>query len=58
MERLIQEDYYDLIFNDDNKGEIADIVVTKNNENKIVIDLYHLKFAKNRCKFQVKSKLL
>lgn len=47
IERLIQEDYYDLIFNDDNKGEIADIVAIKNNENKIVIDLYHLKFAKN-----------
>ena len=47
IERLIQENYYDLIFNDDNKGEIADIVAVKNNENEIVIDLFHLKFAQN-----------
>lgn len=44
IEKLIQEDY-DLIYNDDNSGEIADIVAIKNTENKILIDLFHLKFA-------------
>lgn len=44
IEKLKQEDY-DLIFNDDNSGEIADIVAIKNKEDEIIIDLYHLKFA-------------
>ncbi len=44
IEKLIQQDY-DLIYNDDNTGEIADIVAIKNNENEIHIDLFHLKFA-------------
>ena len=44
IEKLIQEDY-DLIYNDDNSGEIADIVAIKNTENEILIDLFHLKFA-------------
>ncbi len=44
IEKLIQQDY-DLIYNDDNSGEISDIVAIKNNENEIHIDLFHLKFA-------------
>ncbi len=44
IEKLIQEDY-DLVYNDDNSGEIADIVAIKNTENEIQIDLFHLKFA-------------
>lgn len=44
IEKLIQEDY-DLIYNDDNSGEIADIVAVKNTENEILIYLFHLKFA-------------
>ncbi|TRW27502.1 DEAD/DEAH box helicase [Flavobacterium zepuense] len=38
---------FDIIYNDDNKGEIADIVAIKNNINEIEVDLYHLKFAIN-----------
>lgn len=44
IEKLIQEDY-DLIYNDDNSGEIADIVAIKSTESAIFIDLFHLKFA-------------
>ncbi|PST44381.1 restriction endonuclease subunit R [Riemerella anatipestifer] len=44
IEKLIHEDY-DLIYNDDNSGEIADIVAIKNTEKEILIDLFHLKFA-------------
>jgi superfamily II DNA or RNA helicase len=44
IEKLKNEDY-DLIYNDDNSGEIADIVAMKNTENEIIVDLYHLKFA-------------
>ena len=44
IEKFKQEDY-DLIYNDDNSGEIADIIAIKDNENEIIIDLFHLKFA-------------
>ncbi len=36
---------YDVLFDDDDTGEIADIVAIKVLENKILIELYHLKFA-------------
>ncbi|MDR2206720.1 MAG: DEAD/DEAH box helicase family protein [Flavobacteriaceae bacterium] len=44
IEKLFLEDY-DIIFNDDNSGEIADIVAIKNTDDVIQIDLYHLKYA-------------
>lgn len=44
IEKLIKEDY-DLVYNDDNSREIADIVAIKNTEKEIMIDLFHLKFA-------------
>lgn len=44
IEKFIQEDY-DIVFNDDNSGEIADIVLIKDEAENIKIDLYHLKFA-------------
>jgi hypothetical protein len=46
IEKLKHEDY-DLIYNDDNSGEIADIIAIKNTDDEIIIDLYHLKFAHN-----------
>lgn len=38
---------YDLIFDDDNSGEIADIIAVKvdDSERKIQIELYHLKYS-------------
>lgn len=38
---------YDVIYDDDNSGEIADIVAIKQMEKHIKIDLYHLKYAKS-----------
>tara|TARA_R110002072_G_scaffold302796_1_gene488823 strand:- start:12044 stop:15292 length:3249 start_codon:yes stop_codon:yes gene_type:complete len=40
------KDKYDLIYNDDNSGEMADIVAIKMNKESITLDLYHLKYAK------------
>ena len=36
---------YDIIYDDDNAGEIADVITLKQVGNKIHIELYHLKFA-------------
>lgn len=36
---------YDIIFDDDNAGEIADVITIRQVENKLHIELYHLKFA-------------
>ncbi len=37
---------YDLVFDDDDAGEVADIVAIKNfNDNHIVIDLFHCKYC-------------
>ena len=44
IEKFILEDY-DVVFNDDNSGEIADIVTIKNENDIIRINLYHLKYA-------------
>lgn len=44
IEKLIVEEY-DLIYNDDNSGEIADIIAIKDLGNEIHIDLFHLKYA-------------
>lgn len=46
--RVIQElrkNKYDIIYDDDYSGEIADIITIKQLEDKIKIELYHLKFA-------------
>lgn len=46
IQKFLAEDY-DIIYDDDNSGEIADIVTIKQNSDAIVMELYHLKFAKN-----------
>ncbi|MDH2422048.1 DEAD/DEAH box helicase [Cobetia amphilecti] len=38
-------DEYDVIFNDDGAGEVADLVCIKENMGAIYIDLYHCKFC-------------
>lgn len=44
IERFIKEDW-DIIFNDDNSGEIADILLIRDEENQILVQMHHLKFA-------------
>lgn len=36
---------YDIIYDDDNAGEIADVITLNRSDNEIHIELYHLKFA-------------
>ena len=44
IQKLMAGDY-DIIYDDDNAGEIADVITLKQADNKIHIELYHLKFA-------------
>lgn len=44
IQRLMDGDY-DIIYDDDNAGEIADVITLKQADNEIHIELYHLKFA-------------
>lgn len=43
----LKESDYDIIYDDDYSGEIADIITIKQHEEIINIQLYHLKFAKS-----------
>ncbi|KNY29539.1 DEAD/DEAH box helicase [Pseudobacteroides cellulosolvens] len=45
IQELMKGDY-DIIYDDDNSGEIADVITIKELEKKIKIELYHLKYAK------------
>lgn len=45
QELLIQD--YDILYNDDNSGEIADIIAIKDLKDKVEVEFYHLKFALN-----------
>lgn len=44
IQKLMAGDY-DIIYDDDNAGEIADVITLKQADNRIHIGLYHLKFA-------------
>lgn len=44
VQELMKSDY-DIIYDDDNSGEIADVITLKNKGEMILIGLYHLKFA-------------
>lgn len=39
------KDDYDILYDDDNSGEIADLIGIREEEKEIIISLYHLKFA-------------
>lgn len=39
---------YDIIFDDDDSGEIADVVCIENGESSINIDLFHCKFSREK----------
>jgi superfamily II DNA or RNA helicase len=45
ISKLITQDF-DIVYDDDNSGEIADIIAIKQYEDKLKINLYHLKYAK------------
>lgn len=36
---------YEIVFDDDNAGEIADIITIKEEENKVIFEFYHCKFS-------------
>ena len=44
IQKLMPGDY-DIIYDDDNAGEIADVITMKQMDNKLQVGLYHLKFA-------------
>ena len=46
IQRLLNEDY-DIIYDDDYSGEIADVITIKELDKKINVQFYHLKFAKD-----------
>ena len=45
---LKQSKEYSIIFDDDGSGEIADIVAIKDNEDDIIVELYHCKHSGGR----------
>lgn len=55
LTELKQKDY-DIIYDDDGSGEIADIVTIKMQEDKIEVELYHLKYAsEGKVSTQIKN---
>lgn len=46
IQELLASDY-DIIYDDDYSGEIADVITIKELENEINVQFYHLKFAKD-----------
>lgn len=46
IQKLLKSDY-DIIYDDDNAGEIADVITLKELDDFIDVELYHLKFAKD-----------
>lgn len=47
FQKLFLDNDYNIIFNDDNSGEIADIITIKDLPNEIKVEFYHLKYALN-----------
>lgn len=48
IEKLKKENKYDIIFDDDGSGEIADIVTLKEEEKNVIFELYHCKYSKEK----------
>lgn len=46
IQKLKQSDY-DIIYDDDYSGEIADVITIKEASNEITVEFYHIKFAKD-----------
>jgi len=45
--KILKNKDFDIIYDDDGSGEIADIITIKESDNEIHIQLYHLKYAHN-----------
>lgn len=45
--RRLKENDYDIIYDDDYSGEIADVITIKEFDNEIKVEFYHIKFAKD-----------
>ncbi|MES2545514.1 MAG: DEAD/DEAH box helicase family protein [Bacteroidota bacterium] len=41
----LQKENWDIIFNDDDSGEMADLVTLRNETDKVYLNLYHIKFV-------------
>jgi len=47
IEELKNQEKYSIIFDDDGKGEIADIVAIEEAEHKIIVSLFHCKYSES-----------
>lgn len=45
IHKLLSDQSYEIVFDDDDAGEIADIVAIKEKDNEIYFEFYHCKFA-------------
>lgn len=45
IHKLLSDQSYEIVFDDDNAGEIADIVAIKEKDNEIHFEFYHCKFS-------------
>ena len=48
IKKLMEEQQYDIIFDDDNSGEIADIITIKILDDSIDFEFYHCKYSKEK----------
>lgn len=46
IQNLLDNDF-DIIYDDDGSGEIADVITIKENDDKIKVQFYHIKYAKD-----------
>lgn len=49
ISKLVKDGNFDVVFDDDGPGEVADVVAIRAEEDKIIIQLYHCKFSKEDC---------
>lgn len=52
--QLLKKEDWDVIYNDDDSGEMADLVTLKNDVDKVYLNLYHIKFV-NKGKNQLQA---
>ena len=48
IDKLKKSEKYSVIFDDDGSGEIADIVAIAEEDDKIIVELYHCKYSKDK----------
>ncbi|WP_020480806.1 hypothetical protein, partial [Myxococcus xanthus] len=45
LDRMLQEQLFQVVFDDDDAGEAADVVCLGNSEDRLIVHLYHCKFS-------------